>query len=250
MKSRTFTLIELLIVISIIAMLASLLLPALSNARESARKAACIGNEKQLAMALTMYIDGNDGFGPIGFNYAYDGNWAGPLTWHEFLVEGDYLGTNKYPKYEGSRSVAKCPSYTTLNQGRYSLYTINVYLAGLRKDASSWDHPNRTPRRVDGITAYPSQCVYLSERADTPEISALGWQNSWAVMVMFMRTPSLGYALADRHAESSNCTYVDGHVDNVRNARFGLLHKNLGGPYYNSTLFHIWYGADSGSISW
>ena len=86
-KSREagFTLIELLVVVAIIAVLVAILLPALSRARESAHKAVCASNLRQLGIALKMYMDDNSGKLPP--------NEAG-VYWCKAEILGQYIKSN------------------------------------------------------------------------------------------------------------------------------------------------------------
>jgi prepilin-type N-terminal cleavage/methylation domain-containing protein/prepilin-type processing-associated H-X9-DG protein len=92
---RAFTLIELLVVIAIIAILAAILLPALSKAKIQAIKTECLNNEKQQLVALTMYAGENKDFLPDGAN----GNWAWDMSAYLANLLIDY-GTKPITWYD------------------------------------------------------------------------------------------------------------------------------------------------------
>jgi prepilin-type N-terminal cleavage/methylation domain-containing protein/prepilin-type processing-associated H-X9-DG protein len=76
MRSKAFTLIELLVVIAIIAILAAILFPVFSLAKESAKKTSDLSNQKQLALAFMQYLPDNEEFYPLGFGPDNAGLWG------------------------------------------------------------------------------------------------------------------------------------------------------------------------------
>ncbi|HEY3378928.1 MAG TPA: DUF1559 domain-containing protein [Armatimonadota bacterium] len=87
-----FTLIELLVVIAIIAILAAILFPVFGKAREKARQTKCTSNQKQIALAVTMYIQENEEKLPVGYTDANrDGSWdtTETATWTDSLQIAD-----------------------------------------------------------------------------------------------------------------------------------------------------------------
>jgi prepilin-type N-terminal cleavage/methylation domain-containing protein/prepilin-type processing-associated H-X9-DG protein len=93
-QPRGFTLIELLVVIGIIAVLIGILLPALSKAREAAKRSACLSAERQLYLAFSMYANQNHDYIPLGhvedeYQWDYNANFASSST--AFVMQLGFL---------------------------------------------------------------------------------------------------------------------------------------------------------------
>jgi len=248
MRKKGFTLIELLVVVAIIAILAAMLLPALSRARERARQATCMNNLKQLSLAILMYVQDNDDFFPD--NCLTRAGWGGP--------PGPEAGPNAfYPTwshrlwrdgYVKGIQVFKCPSYREKTgvpgewlNGKYvgpRDYAMNAYLNtwGFRR---KWKHsllkyPSRTIMIVEGyredITDRYSSGAYAGPQSDPGvRYATFGSHNALHQRVFWPQYSKGG----------NNWAFCDGHVEYIADKALPVVSNN---PTYGKWYNEAWLG--------
>ena len=211
MRSRSgFTLIELLVVIAIIAILAAILFPVFAKAREKARQASCMSNEKQIGLALRMYAsDYSEVNCPVAvWNSATGGNGY----WWPSLIE----------PYMKNLGILLCPSYGC-NYGGIGTWTGAGYCGDTPGGTSTCDQPPRARfiggygmnwgrndlngnwqgpgGRPDAAVKAPSETVVIGESHCIVAMhSTMGWPGT-------RRCRGI-----PPHNEGMNLTFVDGHV--------------------------------------
>ena len=116
-KTQNFTLIELLVVVAIIAILAGILMPALSSALRKAKIISCTGNQKSIGLALSMYTSDNRECFPIT-EWTSSTYLLGAHFWHRALLLGGYMGkafkqeSETYDNSKRGKNVLICPEDT------------------------------------------------------------------------------------------------------------------------------------------
>lgn len=224
-----FTLVELLVVIGIIALLISILLPALNKARDSASNVACKSLLRQYAMASQMYVNDNKGVSVDVYMF---------LDYEKGLLK--YLGQ----KNEMNERVARCPGDSqTEDRGRLGvigdstmpeyqirnaegqLYTVRASIGANENSTSASMFPGPgntfkpywvkwTKLRIPGgeVTKTMTWADYQNNREGGQRLGAVVGPGSLAALTNNAKMGSLIF----RHRGAFNAAFLDGHVGEIR----------------------------------
>jgi prepilin-type N-terminal cleavage/methylation domain-containing protein/prepilin-type processing-associated H-X9-DG protein len=198
-QKRGFTLIELLVVIAIIAILAGLLFPVFSSAREAARRTACVSNMRQLGSAVAMYTQDYDETLPCTWDGAMGaGGSAGSGGW---IGWSNFRGPTKFFPEQGSLNsyVKNAGIFTCPNDpGRHGAsYAINSLLS----------QPTPVPAYYAGLPlaalSEPASTFLFVEEGGDAEYQDTTDDAYYNVFVNVLTT---------RHHGGSVFAFCDGHV--------------------------------------
>ena len=231
-----FTLIELLVVIAIIAILAGMLLPALSKAKQKAQSIACVNNLRQMSLATVLYMQ--DAEGRFPFTFQVRGANVFRKAWFNFLKP-----------YQETTNLLLCPVRTSkfkewlqnypseLSDFAISNYGMNFRLGGCDWPGT-WEMTQWPPMR-DTQVQRPASTVYLADagtkpvRSEDPEICVTlkspEKPGCWIIHDPANDAPNTGGVTSDdpnwggphpRHNGRSAIAFVDGHIDSLRPAQW------------------------------
>lgn len=229
---RAFTLVELLVAISIIAALAALIFPVFSAARGRARQATCVSNERQLGEAMLLYAHDYDERYPLAMTRQY------PWT---YCVK----------PYIRSEDVYRCPTwnnpslftgFSTLNGESIPAqvsYIYNINMGGLFISPAIHRPNTQAVNRTMAEVERPAGTVMLTDGATTATVDAppSQWkQKSYFALISVLladaavsgvTTPDANgpAAPAACHSDATNVLFADGHVKALRIEAFFTLPK-------------------------
>lgn len=187
-RRRGFTLIELMVVIAIISILASILFPVFSKAKDKARSTACLANLKQIGTAAIMYTQDWDQTFPLAWNTEYNGTWVN--TWRHgvqpYIDNYDIYTCPGQPDFAYDLNSYNGPDFTG--------YAINNTYAGLG------DNRSGPAGKHEAAIHRPSLTILFLDF------------NGWFEVTWQYQALEVWSYLPRRHMDGLNITFCDGHT--------------------------------------
>lgn len=202
-----FTLVELLIVISIIMILTSILLPALSKAKETGKRISCAGNMKQIYLTFRMYSNDYNGWYP-GYRDDNGFFWPQKLT---ILYFDKYLDPMPYGRQIAS--IFKCPSDTMVWKGIYTSYW------NLSNSCTSYGVNACGSTRTDLFWQWAVNSYPYANRIDMLGTKIMIADGEYGNAVGIIYGPNADITSNSRvffnHNMQTNILFTDGHIKNA-----------------------------------
>lgn len=203
-SNRSFTLVEMLVIIALIAILAALLMPALQSSYETSKSVACVNQFSQIGNGLFMYAGDYNQYLPIAHTVS-NATWKWPVIEPTGYRKNSQVNwTNRLaPAYFNQTEMLKCPAaaqeeLSDMGDGWKSNYTYNAYLGWIDGSGGDVAKPNGGMKRI-------TTC-----RKPTAASLVVDGQNKTRYTTAFMRSLSRPVA---RHNDQWNVLFADGHVE-------------------------------------